>query len=289
MKKYLILLALPFLFACGGGNKKTTPLEDSLAVSNEKMVDEIDEKDTIIRTKEVALSEFVKSFNEIQDNLNQIKAKERILNENKKGVELNKSAKDQIISDIKFIYHRMNKNKHKLSSVTKKLKESNIKIDELETAIVHLNVQIIDNEREITELKQRLEKLNIDFGNLQEVYTEEKTQSEEKTEQLNTAYYTIGTAKYLKKNGIITQEGGFIGIGKTMELNKNFNSINFTRVDIRTVIEIPLNEAKKVKLITQHPTDSYKFVEGKGYEKLVILDPKKFWEASKYLVIEAEK
>lgn len=75
MKKYLILLGLPFLFACKGG-KNTTPAEDTLAKANEEMKNGLNEKDTIIHSKEVALNEFVKSFNEIQDNLNRIKSKE---------------------------------------------------------------------------------------------------------------------------------------------------------------------------------------------------------------------
>ena len=295
MKKYLALSALPLLFACGGGNK-TTPLEESLTKANIEMTNEVSEKEVIINSKESALNEFVKSFNEIQNNLNQIKAKEKILSSNKKGVELNKSAKDQIISDIEFIYEQMNKNKEKLISVRKRLKDSNIKIDDLETALANLRVQITNNESEIAELKYHLENLNVDFSNLkinydnlQETYETAKQVSDQKTATLNTAYYAIGTAKNLKKDGIITEEGGFIGIGKTKELNEKINSANFIKVDITMVTEISLNAAKKVKLLTTHPQDSYKFVKSNYYDKLEILSPEKFWEASKYLVIETEK
>ena len=202
------------------------------------------------------LSAFVKSFNEIQDNLNQIKAKEKILNTHAKGVELSKSAKNQVISDIQFIYSQLHKNKQNLASVTKKLKDSNIEIGDLNTAIANLNKQITDKENEIVELKQHLEKLNVDFSNLQDMYQTQGVQLGEEIEALNTAYYAIGTSAFLKKNGIITKEGGFIGLGKTTELNKNFNGVNFTRIDINAIKEIPLKAAKKVRLITTHPTIS---------------------------------
>jgi len=287
MKKYLILLALPFFLACGSNTKKTTSLEDSLATA----YNELHKKDTIINNKEAALIEFIKSFNEIQNNLNQIKAKEKTLrtNTNTKDLELNKFAKDQIINDIQAIYNRMNQNKQHLASINKKLADSYLTIDYLETAMDNLNVQIRNNENEISDLKKHLEKLNIDFSNLQEThkeleeaYTKEKEASDKKTQLLNTAYYTVGTFDNLKKKGVLTKEGAFVN-GKTL----NFNSSNFTKIDISTLTEIPLKNVDDVKLITPHSTDSYKIIQSGTNDKLlVIIDPQKFWKSSHYLVIE---
>jgi Txe/YoeB family toxin of Txe-Axe toxin-antitoxin module len=108
-------------------------------------------------------------------------------------------------------------------------------------------------------------------------------------ETINTAYYAFGTKKELELNKIIDKTGGFLGLGKSSKLKDDFNTSYFTKVDITKLNNIPLS-SKKVKVITTHPTDSYKLIttpEG-VIEKLEILDASKFWSASKYLVILVE-
>ena len=288
MKKYLILLGISALLACNTGTKKHTALEDSLANVNAGIKNENQIKDSLLRNKEAALTEFVASFNEVQDNLNRIKENEKIITVSSKGSEFKKSSKDQIITDVQSIYDLLGKNKLKVANLSKKLKDSNLKIDELEKAINNLSVQLMDKETEITDLKNQLEKLNVDFKNLKMEYIEQKQESQLKTEKLNTAYYVVGTTKELKKNGIVTKEGGFIGIGRVTEMS-TINPAYFTKIDITLVKEIPVS-AKKVKLITNHPETSYKMVEGaNSIIRIEITDPEQFWSISKYCIITADK
>jgi chromosome segregation ATPase len=234
------------------------------------------------------MTEFIKSFNEIQNNLNEIKSKEKIISTSSQGVEFKNSNKDQIISDIQAIYDLLGKNKQKLANLGKRLKDSNLKIDDLETACLNLTNQLTEKESEITGLKTKLEELNVDLSNLKVQFVEAKEESELKTEQLNTAWYIVGATKELKRKGLVTKEGGFIGIGKVMELSKTADENQFTKIDIIQTTEIPLS-CKKAKLITVHPDDSYKLVEAAGnVSKLEILDPGKFWSASKFLIITTE-
>ena len=88
--------------------------------------------------------------------------------------------------------------------------------------------------------------------------------------------------------GVITKKGGFIGIGKTEQLKQDFNTDYFTQVDITETQAIDLF-SKKANILTSHPSDSYK-LEGddESVDKLVILDPVRFWSASKYLVVVVE-
>ena len=107
-------------------------------------------------------------------------------------------------------------------------------------------------------------------------------------DELNTAYYCYGSAKELKEQGVISKKGGFIGIGKTAKLSDNFNKEYFTKVDVSIINHIDII-SKKVKVVTNHPSESYK-IEGENgsVEKLVILDSDAFWSASKYLVMVVE-
>ena len=138
-------------------------------------------------------------------------------------------------------------------------------------------------------LKNQLEKLNVDFASLKQRYIEEQQVVAMKTEQLNTAYYAIGSKKDLTKKGLITKEGGFIGLGRESDLSTTLDPNSFTKIDITSTTEIPIH-GERVKLISTHPEGSYKLVEGSAsIDKIMILDPLKFWSISKYLVITSEK
>ena len=289
MKKYLILGLIPAFFACTQGGSKQTALADSLSGVNDNIKNELLVKEELLNNKEVAMNEFVASFNEIQGNLNEIKEKQKIISTKSEGVEFKKSNKDQIISDIQAIYDLLNKNKQKAASLAKKLENSNLKTDEIRLAVSNLTNQVNDKESEITLLKSNLEKLNVDFVNLKMRFNEEVEESNIKTDKLHTAYYVIGTNKDLAENGVITKTGGFIGIGKVAKLNESLDKNYFTKIDITQTREIPIH-GDKVKLVSTHPADSYKLIEGSAsIDKIVILDQEKFWSVSKYLIITSEK
>jgi hypothetical protein len=289
MKKYLILLGIPAFIACTGESKKQAAVADSLRSANTNIKNELMDKESLLNSKEAALAEFVSSFNEIQKNLKEIKEKENIISSSTKDKELRKSNKDQIIADIQIIYDLLDKNQAKVASLNKKIKDSNLKVDELEMAITNLNNQSAAKEVEISDLKTRLEKLNVDFANLKVRYTVEQQASSLKTKQLNTAFYVVGTKKDLLKKGLIDKEGGFIGIGRVLEISETLDDNYFTKVDISETKEITIH-GDRVKLVSTHPAGSYKLVEGTGsIDKIMILDAAEFWKASKYLVITSEK
>jgi len=108
--------------------------------------------------------------------------------------------------------------------------------------------------------------------------------AEQATVELNTAYFAYGTKRELKDNGVITKEGGFIGIGKTSKLKNDFNDNYFEKIDITQKKEITI-VGRKPELVTSHPSSSFKLEQGDESSKLTISDPEKFWGASKYLVI----
>lgn len=257
--------------------KALNPLADSLAAVNGNLSGQLNEK-------EAALQEFIASFNEIQENLNTIKEKEKIVtDETSKGGDV-KSRQGQIKEDIQAIYDLMAKNKNRIGSLTKKLKDSNLKLDGMEKMIENLQNAINMKDTEIADLKTKIEGLNIELTNLNTNYQAMEQESAGKTEMLNTAFYAIGTTKELKEKKVISREGGFIGLGKTTTVSSDFNKDYFTKVNIEQVTSINIG-AKKAKVITSHPKGSYKLVGEKPVEKLEITNAKEFWSASKYLVI----
>ena len=266
--------------SCGGDKEKeVNPLADSLQSVNGELSGKLGEK-------ELALQEFITNFNEIQENLNAIKEKEKIVSSNSTQGDV-KSKEDQIKEDIQVIYDLMSKNKNRIGSLTQKLKNSNLKLEGLEKMIENLQNSINLKDEEIADLKTRMEGLNIELSNLTTNYQEVETENQVKTNEINTAYYAIGTSKELKEKNVISKEGGFIGIGKTTKVKSDFNKEYFTKVNIEQTASINIG-ARKAKIITTHPSSSYKIIGEKPVEKIEITNAKEFWSASKYLVIIIE-
>ncbi len=296
MKKLLLLMLIPAMLMTVSCNKMKEE-NARLKAKNDSLLALGFQKDTTVM-------EFVRAFNEIQSNLDSIKMKENIISQNTKGgTEVQSSAREQITGDINSIYQLLEKNRAQVASLRKQLKGSNAKVAELEAMITNLEKSIAEKDAEIADLKDQLGKLNIkvaDLGNqvtnlnanVDNLSAENRAKQQaidEKTAALNTAYYVVGTTKDLKAKKVIDKTGGFIGIGRAKTITADFDKSNFTKVDITTLTELPINK-KKAVLLSNHPSGSYKLVatDKKTVEKLVILNYTDFWSRSKYLVIAAD-
>ena len=281
MKKYFLLLLISvFVASCGREAKKKA---EELQARNDSLMNQTMQKDE-------AINEFVRSINDIQGTLDTIKMKENVINlSTERGGEMKQTAKDQIKTDIQTIYSMMLKNKDQLAKLSKKLKAANMKVDELQKMVTRLEKDIASKSAEIEELRGNLAKMNIKFEaatlkidtlsktvNQQGEKLNDQTQTiASQEEALNTAYYVIGTSKDLKKNGVV----------KKGDVLSDFNKELFTKIDIRQVTEISIL-SKKAKILSSHPSASYKFTgDKKVIQALQILDYKAFWSNSKYLVI----
>lgn len=281
MKKVLILLLfVPFWFSCKGDGPEVDPVKDSLTEVTNTL-------NGLNSVQAASLDSFFRAMNDIQSNLDEIKKKEKMISRDTAAGDV-AGRKDQITNDIQDIYDMMVKNKQRLAAAKRNLKDANLKIASMQTTIDNLTTLLAEKELEITGLKDQLEKLNLELSNLTMNYTELQQESDVKTTVINTAYYAFGTSKELIKQGVLTKEGGFIGLGKSQKLSENMNTEYFTKVDISVSKEIQLS-AKKAKVVTTHPAGSYKIEGEDGHaDKLVILDSEKFWSVSKYLVIVVE-
>lgn len=290
MKKYLIILLIgASTFACN-----TKELEQQIAQlteENQKLISESTDKDT-------SIASFMQSFNDIERNLAEIRARENnieLTNSDKKLTE--EDIKAKISENIAVINELMAQNKETIASLDKQLKRSygaNSKVKKaLETLKAELTAQIEEKDVQLAGLKKDLEDMNFTVAELNATIDtlsiENSNQAQiigEKVNEINTAYYTVSTKKELLSDNVVAKEGGFLGIGKTKTLKDDFNKDVFSKIDITEVKSFPIN-GRKAELVTSHPEDSYTFerVDDKNVESLVILDPEKFWNSSKYLVV----
>lgn len=287
MKKLLwsIVLILPLMYSCKD-NSEIKRLQEE----NSKLQSEITKRDSTV-------NDMFKSFDNIEANLAEIRAKQMMVGKatNNGTSEVAPDSREQITNDIQAINDLLDKNKQTISRLQAQLKKSKMKIKHFDEVIAKLQKQIEEKDVEIKELKDKLEKLNFTVTELNakvETVTQESNQKSEvinqQTEELNTAWYVLGTAKELLAKKIITREGGVIGIGKSSKLSKELTEDYFTKIDVRKVTEITI-ASKNVKVLTTHPQSSYELHKnGKVIDRLIIKDAKRFWNLSKHLVIEIE-
>jgi len=286
---------MPVIILATGCNQKNEEIA-MLKAKNDSLV-------SIGFVKDSTVIDFVNAFNDIQSNLDSIKMKEKIISKNVEGnSEIKTRTKDQINSDINMIYKLQQDNKILVASLKSKLKKSGVHSAELELMVENLTKQIEEKDLQIALLKDDLAKVNVQVtdlttkvvdlnANVDNLSTQNQMKQQvinDKTTELNTAYYVIGTSYYLEKRKIITKEGGFIGLGKTKELAAEMDKSYFTKVDITQLKFIPIMK-DKMSILTSHPTGSYRLTGKNLSDSLIITNQKEFWSLSKVLVLNVSK
>ena len=171
-----------------------------------------------------------------------------------------------------------------LDKLRNQAKSSAANIAELERTVADLEASMLEKDAEIGTLKEQLASTNSSLATLIEMYRDKEQLAALQRAEMNQAFYAVGTAKELRENGVLTKEGGVIGVGGVNKLNTNdMNTSYFKEIDVTVTKEIPVG-AKKARLVSSHPEGSYTLTG----EKLVIDDVEKFWSVGRYLVIVAE-
>lgn len=288
LKLILPILLISFI-SCNEAEKKEI---ERLTAENISLVESAAAKDSVMMF-------MLETFSEIEDNLAEIRGRQNTIDIRTTNNEKSGSSKERILEDIAYINGLLADNQQNLEelktslskakaaqrSSTKKLNSSLSQISQMEKLIGQLSIQNDQKNLEISALKEELISMNYELDKISMAYAKELQVNEEQKEQINTAYYAIGTFKELKNADILTRKGSFIGMGGAKALVEDFNKDQFIEIDITEVKDILIG-SKKAQLGTVHSEGSYSFEEAEGMiTKLVILDPTEFWSVSKFLVI----
>ncbi len=295
-KLLILLVASLSLFSCNKDKIK------ALETQNQQLLAEAQMKDSL-------LGDFMASFNEFEENLELIKQRENLISGSSTDPEMRRSGKEKILEDIQLINGLLEENRRIIDELNKKNDSNAAKSRSLQAMVSRMTKQLEEKDAEISSLKDQLVNLNYEVESLntrvadlssvrQQLESENSTKSqqiqsqtqaiEEQTTALNTVYYVVGTSKELRDKGILTKEGGFVGLGRTTSLQSDFDASDFTKTDRTRLDRIPLS-GKKARVITNHPSSSYSIEStGKQVDALVITDSNGFWKSSKYLVVVLE-
>lgn len=278
MDRFLSFLTVSLLLIACSNEPAVDPLVDQLKQDNAGALAKVAERDSMI-------NDLLGTMNRISENLRTIRSKQGQLLEPADAAEQSADMEQRIMGDLQSIDGLLAENRQLIDKLRKQAKGNAKALSELERTIEGLEATIAEKDTEIGTLKEQLASTNSSLATIIEMYRDKSQLSDMQRMELNTAYYVVGTAKELKERGILSKEGGVVGIGSVKKLNTaNLPADAFQRIDVVRTTEIPLG-AKKAKLVTSHPDGSYRL---EGGNKLVVTDANAFWSISKYLVVEVE-
>lgn len=288
MKKLFFVIALMGLtFSCQEetetqeGNEMSQEEKDELLkLRNEKRTLELK-----LQQKDSTLNDVVSVLNDIEENVAAINLKGDEIRIRSNDIEFAEDNKQWIIQEIQNMNYLREQNQKKINGLQSKLKDSSLKIGELEVFVERLMKQISAQEDQIAELQEQLATLDQEYTELFDAYQEQSELALEVMKELNEAYYASGSFKELEDNHVVVKEGGFIGIGRNRKLKDDLNKDYFTKIDIFKKKEFEVI-AKKINIITDHPSSSYRIEETDNSKVIQVIEPKEFWKITKFLVVE---
>lgn len=284
--KFATVMATGMLLftACDGGKVK------SLEAANEMTSDSL-------RVALANQDSLLSLLNDITDGMNQIKDLEKILGNTSNLTAESQSRKEQIRNDMMAIQAALHERSERLAELESKLKNSQSYNATLQKTIDNLRAEIANQETTISTLRNdlaaakikindldtKIDSLNTTVANTTQELADAEQATRTAVDELNVCYYAIGTKKELKEAKII--ETGFLR--KTKLMQADFQQSYFTKADKRELRSIPTH-AKKAKISTNMPAESYTIQDEGGTKVIKITDPEKFWSLSNYLVIQVD-
>ncbi len=246
------------------------------------------------------LDEVFATINEIEQGLSSIRESESILSvQTADGIEIQKGSKEQLKRDVEAIQSAIknyqeeikklqNDNrlqssqfKKRLAAMQKELKEKSAIIETISKQLEEKEAQIIQKDQQIATLDKTVSSLKEEVTNLSSEGDMLKAKVADQEAEIYSVYYIVGSKSELIEAGVMTKGGLF----KSSKVSYQAEKDAFVKIDLREISQINTN-AKKAKVMSIHPKGTYAFVDNDGEMVLNISDPEKFWEQTKYLVIQ---
>ncbi len=258
-----------------------------------------DSLQNIINNKDGEIDALFEMLNQIEDNLAMISAKYSSVRElQRDNPEKGYNVKGEINSQISNIESMLEANKKKIGELNAKIATLGKENTRLQEFVSKLEERVAEQESQISSLMAEIESnktvikdLNQNVSELTQSNQEKDARIAQHIAEANRAYYIVGSYNDLKEAGIVSKSGGFIGIGKKQGTLENMPTEKFTEIDRTRTTTVEVN-LKNAMLISKHPADSYELVADENDEKvtayLKILNPTRFWQQTRYLVISTK-
>tara|TARA_B110000027_G_scaffold47559_1_gene52177 strand:- start:7528 stop:8406 length:879 start_codon:yes stop_codon:yes gene_type:complete len=292
MKNFKYLLLSLIILSCSSNNDSI--LNDKIIIDSLKT--QLSSKVEVLKSLEYEkvnndsiVNQYALYIKKIKENINEINKQESIINNAKNNPDFITLDTTDVINAIKILSMKLQENESMIEELSNAVIFEKDKNSQFASSVTQLSEQIAKSNREIYFLKEELNSINASFESVFNKYNLQNIKINDLNKKLNQVAFAIGTKTELLNNGVLTKSGGLIGIVKSRKLNNNLNTDYFTytsRLEFRKLIL----GFKSVKLITSHPTGSFKLHNSskEKIDSLEILDNDVFWRNSKFLVVEVK-
>jgi predicted RNase H-like nuclease (RuvC/YqgF family) len=249
-------------------------------------------EDSLRRSYESAVTAIV----EIQDSLSAIMPSEAQVIHLTQGLEtggtVNRARRDQVMQRISDLHASIESSKQMIRRLEERLKDREGKIAGLERLIENLKKTVALREEMITALSARVDSLRTRVGVLESDVAEGHRQIREQAEtieardrELSTVYYVVSSHAGLKRLGVVRDEGGVLGLGRTSKLSGDMDPNVFTPFDTDTETTLKIH-GEKVVVLSGQDRASYQLVQlSEDWAELRITNPSEFRKV-RYLVVQ---
>lgn len=245
-----------------------------------------------------ANTEMQSTLDDVQKNLEELRTKElqvlrssiQVIGEGKPAA----SKRDALLAEIETIRKSIRENLDKLARLERQKKETEKKLGiaeqratTLERLVGELRASLEEKETTIAELEVKVKALAEETEELRGTVKEKEEQIVATEAEANKAFVLIATKDALKKAGLVEKKGSVLGLGGGWKPTGKFDAELFRTIDIREESEFAVGApAKKARVLSSHPLDAYSMeADGENGARLKVLDPGRFWQGSRYLVV----
>ena len=205
--------------------------------------------------------------------------------------------REQIKEDLRRFQQTLKDQRERISDLEKRLNYNTIQGRKMKAVIESLKAQLAEKESQVASLQDELNNKNITIKDLNTRLTTISAHSQEQEQiitsqndliskqdnALNEGYVLIASKKVLKDADLL--RGGLLTKKKADYTKLEANKRMFRTIDTRVVTELEIL-SKDPTIMTQVPKGTYTLEKSGDKTILKILDPVRFWDASKYLIIQ---
>lgn len=238
------------------------------------------------------------TLDEVQKNLEELRTKElkvlrssiQVIGEGKPAA----SKREGLLTEIESLRKAIRDNLDKLATLEKQKKSAEARagaaeqhVTTLERLVSELRASLQEKESTIAELEQKVQGLVATTEELRGTVKQKEEQIVATEAEAAKAYVLIATKDALKKAGLVKKEGSVLGLGGGWKPTGKYDEELFRQIDVRQEVSFAIGApVKKARVLSNHPADSYSLeADGEKAATLKVLDPARFWQGSRYLVV----
>jgi uncharacterized protein YlxW (UPF0749 family) len=288
MKKgFVVTLVLAVSILAGCSKNKTPELMQQVA----SLRNQSDSLQQEIVARDKYIDDVMRSVNNVYQDLERAKSKEATLVKKALNVEgqpafTSAQVRQSVLKEISSISLALRANHRELAMLQHKIKNSDVKYASLNEMVENLKQTLSQREQSIAALQDQVSSLQGDVADKSRVINQQDTTIQNQKDQLNTAYYIVGSRDELKQKGIISDEGGFLWglLGSTTVLSGNEDPSDFEKIDVTHQPAIHV-DGKIEEILPRRSSSSFALAQINNKNGVVMIKhPGKFWK-QKYLVI----